>query len=542
MGIPSYFSYIIKNHSNIIRNFGQCPAFQRLYMDCNSIVYDSYYTIEAECVKKDIYPSPRKIEEMLINRVLDQIQQLVSFVSPSELVYIAFDGVAPFAKMSQQRTRRFKSSFAAEKKMWNTTAITPGTLFMKKLCDAVYDKFPQTPSNSVGGVQWIVSCSDKPGEGEHKLYQHIREHPDGNVNIGVYGLDSDLIMLSILHQTYCNGIFVFREAPEFAKSLSQFDIRPFLPKDTTNKQPLLFIDIVELSVSIFETMTDSQGTLIIDPQTDLSNIVYKMRIYDYIFICFLLGNDFLPHFPALNIRTHGIQILLDSYKMIIGKDETMSIIDCHTMTIRWENVVALLSEIAKNESKYISREINERETKWGKKYWASNTEDEKKMIIQNAPVMYRSNEKYIHPSNPGWEKRYYRVFHGNEDVDEISRNYAEGLEWTFMYYTGGCPCWEWKYHSDYPPLFSDLTAFIKRNPQPYLQPSKSPPATAFQQLTYVLPYKDLDLLPKRMCDKLRGEYSDYYPVKWGFKWGFCRYLWEAHPDIPDMPLQLLKRM
>jgi len=479
---------------------------------------------------------------MLIERVLTQIRQYVKKVLPSKLVYIAFDGVAPFAKMSQQRTRRFKSSFPATTgsltntgtrggKMWNTTAITPGTFFMKKLCDAVYAKFPQTVSN---GVQYIVSCSDNPGEGEHKLYQHIREHPDVNVNIGVYGLDSDLIMLSILHQSYCKDIFVFREAPEFAKSLSQFDIRPFLPKETTTDKPLLFIDIVKLSLSIISILRD-----IPEGQKDLDNSGCKNCIYDYIFICFLLGNDFLPHFPALNIRTHGIQILIDSYKLIIGKSDS-NIVNSQTMEIQWDKVAALLAEIAKHESKYISREITERETKWGKKHWSTNTEDERKLAIQNAPVIYRSTEKYIHPCNAGWEKRYYRVFNNNKEVDSICHNYLEGLEWTFMYYTSGCPCWEWKYHSDYPPLFSDLTKYMKKISQPYLRPTNSPPVTPFQQLSYVLPYHDLELLPKELCDRLRNEYPEYYPVDWRFKWGFCRYLWEAHPDIPDMSIEILR--
>jgi 5'-3' exonuclease len=46
MGIPSYFSYIIKNHSNIIRSLQHHQqsqtSFAALYMDCNSIIYDAF--------------------------------------------------------------------------------------------------------------------------------------------------------------------------------------------------------------------------------------------------------------------------------------------------------------------------------------------------------------------------------------------------------------------------------------------------------------------------------------------------------------------
>ena len=61
MGIPSYFSYIIKNHSNIIRSLQYHQdiahtAFECLYMDCNSIIYDSFRDIEKK--NKIIFNTP----------------------------------------------------------------------------------------------------------------------------------------------------------------------------------------------------------------------------------------------------------------------------------------------------------------------------------------------------------------------------------------------------------------------------------------------------------------------------------------------------
>ena len=108
MGIPSYFSYIIKNYSNIIRNCKQIAnesvRFQYLYMDCNSIIYDEFRKLEEEIAKDNI--SVEELEKVLIQNIISKISNYIEFVKPETLVYIAFDGVAPFAKMNQQRNRR----------------------------------------------------------------------------------------------------------------------------------------------------------------------------------------------------------------------------------------------------------------------------------------------------------------------------------------------------------------------------------------------------------------------------------------------------
>ena len=54
--------------------------------------------------------------------------------------------------------------------------------------------------------------SDTPGEGEHKLFQHLRESKINlDSNILVYGLDADLNMFGLNHLTYCSNTFLYRE-------------------------------------------------------------------------------------------------------------------------------------------------------------------------------------------------------------------------------------------------------------------------------------------------------------------------------------------
>ena len=293
MGIPSYFSHIIKNHSHVIKkNIGNGNSnipFERLYMDCNSILYDSYHEVYNN---NDNYSIPIPEEDFyqyVLEKTVQKIDDYIRRLKPTHLVYIAFDGPAPVAKMEQQRNRRYKSWFQTTYSMGEpsqkkipSSIFTPGTIFMQKLCVYMKNHFgiKQHPL-----LQIILATPDEPGEGEHKLYEHLRKTPllTNDKNIAIYGLDADLIMLSLFHLSYTNNIFVVREAPEFMKSSGI----------TTDTNSLWGLDIAQFGRSIANDMACSYPD--------------NHRMYDYVFLCFLLGNDFLPHFPALNIRTYGIQ-------------------------------------------------------------------------------------------------------------------------------------------------------------------------------------------------------------------------------------------
>ena len=55
MGIPSYFSYVIKNHpSNIKKYIKDVLNVDNLYLDCNSIIYDTYSKMEVDKLTETI--------------------------------------------------------------------------------------------------------------------------------------------------------------------------------------------------------------------------------------------------------------------------------------------------------------------------------------------------------------------------------------------------------------------------------------------------------------------------------------------------------
>jgi 5'-3' exonuclease len=467
-----------------------------LYIDSNSIIYDCVNDLTKENYKIDNY------ENILIQLIIKRLQTLISFVSPKQKCFIAFDGVAPLAKLNQQRCRRFKSSY--EKNIteaigetndgikWDTTAITPGTNFMKNLSAHIYNFFSGINSH----ITFHISCSDEVGEGEHKIFEFIRNNVDyhKNSNTTIYGLDADLIMLSLSHSSLCKNIFLYRDTPVF---ISQID-RNLDP----NKSYLLNISLLENTIN-----EDFDGT---------------DRIQDYIFLCFMLGNDFMPHIPCINIRTDGINILLNYYNSTIVSKKMYLIVNGK---IKWKNVRTLIESLSEEEHMRLKSEYNKR----SRFKLHKHTKQEKLLLL---PMLNRTDEHYINPNEFKWQRRYYKSLfnidmpYNNNNLKNICINYIEGLEWTFNYYTKGCLDWRWEYKYNYAPLLKDLYTFISYHDIDYLDINHTNPVSPYTQLAYVLPETSHYLLNSSIRNLINTKYKYYYNSN-NFQWAFCKFFWES---------------
>jgi len=537
MGIPSYFSYIVKNHPNIIKKyFKDVLKVDNLYLDCNSIIYDAYSKMTFEKIDETIGKS-------IIRQVIAKIEYYIGIVEPKKTVIIAFDGVAPVAKLEQQRQRRYKSAYQNEisrqifKKTasdpWNTAAITPGTIFMSELNTMISEyfskeKYLKEPLKDPLNI--LVSGSNKAGEGEHKLFDYIRVNPEKHASEStvIYGLDADLIMLSINHLPICPKIYLFRETPHFIQSIDSS-----LEPDAN-----YFLDIPELTNAIIKYLNN-------DSEEFINN--YN-KVYDYIFICFFLGNDFLPHFPALNIRTGGADKMLNAYRATIKPDENLT----DGKTINWANLRKLIAFLAKQEEQYIIAEHKLRDRgENNSKHFSKNANktsaaaDEFKKL-ENTPQTERELEKYINPFKPYWQDRYYRgLLNIKSDTTgaltkDVAINYLQGLEWTMKYYTTGCADWRWHYKYNYPPLLQDLIKHVPVFSTEFVPVKPFDPVTEIVQLCYVLPRTSLHLLPKGLGQALITNFSDWYPDNCEFVWAYCRYFWESHAIMNEIDIKELE--
>ena len=528
MGIPSYFSHIAKNHGNIIQKLCKFEKnIDNLYLDSNSIIYDCLRAIYNDYEKCE---NSIEFEKKLNLAVCNKIDEYIQHLSPKKRVFIAFDGVAPVAKLEQQRNRRYKSNLLSEIRKqisdeaegWNKTAITPGTVFMKNLNIFIHNYY-NNREKQYGIERFIISGSDEKGEGEHKIFQYIRDYPNyhhKSVTV-IYGLDADLIMLCINHLPISKQIYLYRETPEFAKSLNR-DLEP-------NTSYLMHIP--SLANSIVLEMNNQRK-----PNTKQQ----QNRLYDYIFLCFFLGNDFLPHFPSVNIRNGGIHTMMAAYQNTIGKSDK-NLTD--GKKIFWKNVKTLVESLADQEYNNLMSEYNIRE-RGEKRMIKAKTTDEKMNKLLTIPQKSREIEKYIDPRKKYWEIRYYKALFDiditNEWKQKICVNYLEGLEWTISYYTDSCKDWKWSYHYNYPPLFKDLVKFIPHWDTIMIEKNNNTAVSPYVQLSYVLPKSSLNLLPDNIRLGLLKNYPELYDNDCKIYWAFCKYLWEGHVDFPHIDLEQLE--
>ena len=90
MGIPSYFSHIIKSFPKIIKSLYSLQSkntkFNSMYMDCNSIIYDAFH--ELNTIECDEYQSVSCFNSCVINDVIVNIEKYIALIEPNNVIYI----------------------------------------------------------------------------------------------------------------------------------------------------------------------------------------------------------------------------------------------------------------------------------------------------------------------------------------------------------------------------------------------------------------------------------------------------------------------
>ncbi|KAJ5082379.1 5'-3' exoribonuclease 2 [Penicillium argentinense] len=370
MGVPALFRWLSNKYpkiiSAVIEEFPQVvdgdeipidatranpngEEMDNLYLDMNGIVHP--------CTHPEGRPPPANEQEMMLE-IFKYTDRVVNMVRPRKLLMIAIDGVAPRAKMNQQRARRFRSAQEAREndekkeelqkmlakqqakkggdaviqeeviqKTWDSNVITPGTPFMDILAASLryWIAYKLNTDPAWEKMKIIISDATVPGEGEHKIMEFVRsqraspEH-DPNTRHVFYGLDADLIMLGLAtHEPHFRilreDVFAQQSKPRTCHLCGQVGHKA---EECTGKakeksgefdekqhaaplKPFIWLHVSVLREYLAAEMHVPNQPFPFDLERALD---------DWVFMCFFVGNDFLPHLPSLDIRDNGIDTLI----------------------------------------------------------------------------------------------------------------------------------------------------------------------------------------------------------------------------------------
>ncbi|XP_069579796.1 5'-3' exoribonuclease 2 isoform X2 [Brachyistius frenatus] len=643
MGVPAFFRWLSRKYPSIIvhcveEKGKQCNGvripvdttkpnpneveFDNLYLDMNGIIHP--------CTHPEDKPPPKNEDEMMVS-IFEYIDRLFNIVRPRRVLYMAIDGVAPRAKMNQQRSRRFRASkegveLSEEKhrmreeiiqrggylppeeikERFDSNCITPGTEFMDNLAQCLRYYVADRLSNDPGWKNVVVFLSDAsvPGEGEHKIMDFIRRqraqpHHDPNTHHCLCGADADLIMLGLA--THEPNFTIIREEfkpnkPRPCALCGQMghDIKEcqgtarekqgqhdeFADTMPAAEQEFIFIRLCVLREYLARELTMASLPFPFD---------FERSVDDWVFMCFFVGNDFLPHLPSLEIREGAIDRLVNIYKDVVHRTGGYLTQNGY---VNLERVELIMQAVGVAEDNIFKKRKDDDEN-----FKRRNKEKKKRMkaerqgpaylttgqftphalgrrdrpeAVQNArhqafDMRMQHNKSSAGPSDSldskgmkrkaddsdsepepednvrlwedGWKQRYYKTKFDVDVTDEdfrrkVVQSYVEGLCWVLRYYYQGCASWKWYFPFHYAPFASDFKD-IKEMFTDFEKDTK--PFKPLEQLMSVFPAASGNFLPptwRNLMSSPDSSIIDFYPDDFAIDLNGKKYAWQGVALLP----------
>eukprot|EP01083_Nonionella_stella_P179685 638726_1 len=619
MGVPAFFRWLLSRFKESVLPVEEATreGVDHLYLDMNGIIHP--------CCHPD--RNAPKTEAEMIRRIFKYIDEIVDMIKPRKMLYMAIDGVAPRAKMNQQRARRFVSARDLERKkamrtgnqsastpeLWDSNVITPGTPFMEKVATALrfYIRSRLETHPVWKNLEVVLSDSNVPGEGEHKIMDFVRTTRskagyDPNTCHVLYGLDADLIMLGLA--THEPNFFILREYVAFydrrkctgcgRTGHTLQDCRSTTPApmeitENDSKTEASSPNVADVAkkfevVSIAVVREYLARDLKVNPESLPFEWNLERVIDDFVFMCFFVGNDFLPQLPTLQIQGGSLDNLMALYVHMLpalggylcdGGDVNLTRVDVLMSEIGAQEANAIRAHAAKRrrtvtgaawmdgraqraanfprsnapgkrlktdgKSRKDNSNAQDSETNSSKTETSTSSSNLTTAEISFLPDEAKSTSSRQKGSSAndsecqkdavmGYNARYYKEKFGYDkaaDADKLKRLYAEyvkGLCWVMKYYYSGCPSWGWYFPAHYAPLSSDL---INMDLLPGTNEFRlGEPFCPLAQLMGVLPKRSSHCLPESLRDLMcssKSPLSEFYPTEFDIDMNGKRQEWQA---------------
>lgn len=494
MGIPRFAKWIMNNKRRQLTINHIPNNISSLSFDVNSIIHGcaqivyGYGESENDQRKQLIENlSDQQLEAELFKLISDSFLRITQRVNPKKFLVLAVDGVAPLAKINQQRMRRYRMASSTSQMRFDPNCITPGTDFMFRL-----DKYLQDWINaniSLLPEKVLYSNHLVPGEGEQKIFDYVRNFEISGYGAHIiYGLDADLIILSLISRL--KGIYLIRE-----KSLE--------------------INVYEKLISIEELR---------------SYLEYRMRtstaIDDFAVLSFFLGNDFLPASPMFTgDMSQTIEYLLDVYSTL-----RLPLTFPKEGLVDGKHLYKYISAIAQGENERLKM-VYQDLPKNGFKTLEMSTEHlfaDNRLQVKLNKEEFRQNW-YLKIFSPPIDKLdlsfqlsediYLKLFEPTESkIKSLVYNYISGVFWIYQYYKNGTKAASpnYCYTLGYAPLIDDVHKHFPKKILPFKrdQVTKSYQLHVLKQILAVLPPKSLKIIPSFLHPyySVDSPISDMFPL------------------------------
>lgn len=550
MGIPKYFKYITSNFNDLTIELDQTKVeIDHLYFDMNCLLHpcvrtvckknvalvQEYLILEKEEKFNSDHSYITRLETEIYREVTNYVNKILDLAKPKKTVYFAIDGVAPRAKMEQQRIRRYRTTKEKElsKEIYDkynvypveldTNCITPGTVFLYKFCSGFLTGYIEQMAKANPSIKYVMDGCNSKGEGEHKLIQYIRNEFGESPNDihSIYGLDADLIMLSLCSK---QKIYLLREQVQFG----MVDMDKFLYLDIDSFKEHLF-NYIEQRIN-----KDLDEKL----ELDKTNI-----IYDYVTLCFLIGNDFLPHIIGVDLVNDSINDILKIY-INLFRSRNKYLVDNGKLNFQFLKLI--FSNVFVNEHVYLQeyQEYLDNRRAYVKNASGMDLEIEK---LKYYPIFHKNT--VVKYGSKGWIDTYYKYYFNIENIhrnksyiNDICKCYVDGLQWNLEYYINDCPSWSWYYQYRAAPCLRELVY--------YLQSRVYPPNFAdgityspLEQLAIVLPVMSKHLWPNQYQNALitDKQLKSYYPDGISLDCSNKYYLHDCNPRLFNVDDNYIKQ-
>jgi 5'-3' exonuclease len=535
MGVPQLFGWLFRKYKNIV-SVSLDKKMDILYFDFNGLIYHCYADLMREKYESLKEAPLRRRQEVLIEEILKYTKSIICTTVKPKIAYLSIDGVVPMAKMHQQRLRRYKSPYLKEwendikkrygiykEELLDTNQITPGTDFMRLLNESLQHAID---TKYFGDVQMYLSDSEKIGEGEHKIVADIREKGLKDKNICIYGLDADLILLSLTIPN--NNLFLLRENVHI---------------DASFTNPLLYVSIPILAESVYHEIMKEMSVKSLDKQ---------MIIKDYVFLSFLLGNDFLHCLPSLSIVNNGIDFVIKLYANSYAKCKNY-LLSTASDAIRINNgfLKSMFEYLSKSEDSNLKFLAQRKKVPNPPNFDDHYSEEKWKWDRIPHNPRFEKCFSVIDYKNPNWKKQYYNIFFDFDCtkpqnlvcLDAICKNYFDGILFTAKYYFDGHISWYW--YNPYPvaPFVSDLFDYLQRMETKdinMLKIATGVPFSSTEQLMMVLPKTSRSLLPKKLADEMDGRLAIFYPNEFEWIAEEKMMLYSIEPKLPLLDIDRIR--